>query len=168
MASNSGRHSADENPADENPADENAADRARVDYLAGEPVAGGQLDPSDQAELDELRALLADPTLWAEPPAELEDSVVALIGAEARGASAFPPDGESGQPPFARPSADAGPAVAPAGPAPSAPGSEVSDLTAARERKQRRTGARRFTRPAFLVAAAAAIVAVTVSGVLLL
>jgi hypothetical protein len=38
--------------------------------------------PEDRAELDELRAMLADPALWAEPPEELEDRVVAAIAAE--------------------------------------------------------------------------------------
>src|SRR6476620_10045164 len=76
MAPDSGRHDADEN----------ATDRARIDYLAGE--ANVELDAAEQAELDELRALLADPTLWAEPPAALEDSVVAAIAAEA---AALPP-----------------------------------------------------------------------------
>ena len=71
MAPDTGRHDADENHND----------RARVDYLAGADDV--ELDATDQAELDELRALLADPTLWSEPPAELEDSVVALIAAEA-------------------------------------------------------------------------------------
>ncbi len=64
MAPSTGRHDADES----------ASDRARIDYLAGEP--GGELDPIERAELDELRALLADPTLWSEPPAGLADSVV--------------------------------------------------------------------------------------------
>src|SRR6478609_10153810 len=71
MAPSSGRHDADES----------ATDRARIDYLAGEPTAA--LDPAERAELDSLRALLADTVLWSEPPAELEDSVVALITAEA-------------------------------------------------------------------------------------
>ena len=70
MAPSTGRHDADES----------ASDRARIDYLAGEP--GGELDPIERAELDELRALLADPTLWSEPPAGLADSVAALIAAE--------------------------------------------------------------------------------------
>ena len=78
MAPDSGRHDADEN----------ATDRARIDYLAGE--ANVELDAAEQAELDELRALLADPTLWSEPPAELEDSVVALIAAEARATTETP------------------------------------------------------------------------------
>ena len=71
MAPSTGRHDADES----------ASDRARIDYSPARPTA--RLDPTERAELDELRALLADPTLWSEPPAELEDSVVALIAAEA-------------------------------------------------------------------------------------
>jgi len=82
MENDSGRHNADES----------AADRARTDYLAGDfgsdrrgfESTPSVLAASEMAELDELRALLADPTLWAEPPAALEDSVVALIGAELR------------------------------------------------------------------------------------
>ena len=75
MAPSTGRHDADES----------ASDRARIDYLSGEIdfEIGAEIDPAERAELDELRALLADPTLWSEPPAELEDSVVALIAAEA-------------------------------------------------------------------------------------
>ena len=45
MASDYGRHDADDS----------ASDRARVDYLAGETNV--ELDPADQAELDELREL---------------------------------------------------------------------------------------------------------------
>lgn len=70
-------------------AQDSPADRARIDYLAGNPdTAVDSLPEADRAELDELRALLADPTLWAEPPAALEDSVVAAIAAEA---AALPP-----------------------------------------------------------------------------
>ena len=58
-----------------------AMDRARIDHLAGE--GGIELDADDRAELDALRDLLADPTLWAEPPAGLEDAVVATVTAEA-------------------------------------------------------------------------------------
>jgi hypothetical protein len=142
MADESGRHNADES----------ATDRARVDYLAGETDV--ELDAADQAELDELRALLADPTLWSEPPAELEDSVVALIEAQARTTTATtsltqaPASEDSGAP---LPTATA-----------------PIDLGAAREKRERRTGARRFTRPVFLVAAAAAIVAVAVSATVVL
>lgn len=134
MAPDSGRHDADDS----------ASDRARVDYLAGETSV--ELDPADQAELDELRALLADPTLWSEPPAALEDSVVALIGAQTRAAGPADPG-----------------TTAPVDPGTSAP----ADLGAAREKREQRSGARRFTRPVFLVAAAAAIVAVAVSATLI-
>src|SRR6478735_6218171 len=73
MAPDTGRHDADEN----------AIDRARIDYLAGEVDTEFRLSQAERAELDELRELLADPTLWAEPPAELEDAVVTAIVAEA-------------------------------------------------------------------------------------
>src|SRR6478736_1219673 len=77
MAPDTGRHDADEN----------AVDRARIDYLAGDVDLSVGIDlplgEADRAELDELRELLADPTLWAEPPAELEDAVVTAIVAEA-------------------------------------------------------------------------------------
>ena len=165
MAPDTGRHDADENHND----------RARVDYLAG--ANDIDLDASDQAELDELRALLADPTLWSEPPAELEDSVVALIAAEAGATTdsspvtstpTAPTAGSSEPPPFRlqsvstdRDDPEPEAPVAPTAPiTPSAP----TDLSAARERKQRR----RFSRPTLLVAAAAAVVAITVSGILLL
>jgi hypothetical protein len=176
MDSDSGRHNADES----------AADRARIEYLAGDfgsdraglgPAdSDSVLAPSELAELDELRSLLADPTLWAEPPADLEDSVVALIGAEAGQRSSIPGDDSYNSPhntPFTPSAASAaGPAEQTAGPA--VPGESagpvigsVSDLAGARERKERRTGARRFFRPAFLVAAAAVVV-LTVSAVVLL
>ena len=53
------------------------SDDDRVEYLAGGAATG----PGDP-ELDEIRALLADPALWAEPGQELEDSIVAAIAAE--------------------------------------------------------------------------------------
>jgi hypothetical protein len=60
-------------------------DDDRIAYLAGE---GGSLSDSEQrADLDELRALLADPSVWAEPGPELEDRLVASIGEEANLAS---------------------------------------------------------------------------------
>ena len=159
-------------------ADENHNDRARVDYLAG--ANDIDLDASDQAELDELRALLADPTLWSEPPAELEDSVVALIAAEAGVTTdtspvtstptvpTAPTAGSSEPPPFRLQSVstdrDDPEPEAPGAPAAPITPSAPTDLSAARERKQRR----RFSRPTLLVAAAAAVVAITVSGILLL
>src|SRR4051812_17003200 len=55
-------------------------DDDRVAYVAGED--GIELDDATRADLDELRALLADETVWAMPPAGLEDSIVAAIAAE--------------------------------------------------------------------------------------
>lgn len=46
-----------------------------------------ELSPDDTALLAEFEALLADPTMWAEPAPELEDQVVAAIAAEAAGSS---------------------------------------------------------------------------------
>jgi hypothetical protein len=180
MASDFGRHHADDN----------AIDRARIEYLAGDPSSvdptsdvpaadadSAELSDAERAELDELRALLADPTLWSEPPAELEDSVVALIAAEA--ASGAPADAEVEHFPFVRSAAEPAPdqladpasmaqpsavrqtptAAAPTG------GPAPIDLGAARRAKEERSGRRRFTRPAFLVAAAAAVVAIALSAV---
>ena len=128
-------------------ADDSAADRARIDYLSGDVDIAADLSSADRGELDDLRALLADPTLWSEPPAGLEDSVVAAIVAEASAA------GITGE--------EAEVATEPATSQPAAP----IDLAAAREKRR---GARRVLRPAFLVAAAAAVAAVGLVTVLLL
>ena len=53
------------------------SDDDRIDYLAGGPA--GALDPAERADLDDLRALLADPSLWAEPGPGLEDTVTAAV-----------------------------------------------------------------------------------------
>ena len=166
MAPSTGRHNADES----------ASDRARIDYLSGDLdyEIGAEIDPAERAELDELRVLLADRTLWSEPPAELEDSVVALIAAEAGsagGTSAQPTDLDgtgtaTGETAEGGPANPTGPLTSTAG-TPAAPAGTL-DLAAARHLKERRTGSRRFIRPAFLVAAAAAVVAVALSAVLLL
>src|SRR5689334_17975121 len=58
-----------------------ATDDDRVAELAGDE---GDLDPIEQAQLEELRLLLADPAVWAEPDPELEDIVVSSIATEAR------------------------------------------------------------------------------------
>jgi hypothetical protein len=58
-----------------------ATDDDRVAELAGDE---GDLDPIERAQLEELRVLLADPAVWAEPDPELEDIVVSAIAAEAR------------------------------------------------------------------------------------
>jgi hypothetical protein len=59
-----------------------------VAELAGD--GGISLDPGEQAELDALRALLADPAVWAEPDPALEDRVVAAIAAEAAASEPAP------------------------------------------------------------------------------
>jgi hypothetical protein len=120
--------------------------------------------------------LLADPTLWSEPPAGLADSVAALIAAESgqtvgnpsaatdldrAGATGNAPETVVGgaAPEAADPVSDgAGPPVAP---------NDTLDLATARRRKDSRESRRRFTRPVFLIAAAAAVVAVALSAVLL-
>ena len=56
-------------------------DDDRIAYLAGEAEA--EVDDDTRADLDELRELLADPAVWAEPSAGLEDAIVAAIAAEA-------------------------------------------------------------------------------------
>ena len=75
-----------------------SSDDDRVAELAGE--AGASLDPAEQAELEELKRLLADPAVWAEPEAALEDRVVQAIGAEA--ASGRPGRPVAGRPRAAR------------------------------------------------------------------
>jgi hypothetical protein len=64
-----------------------SSDDERISYLAGDPAE--DLDADSRLELDELRALLADEALWAEPAGDLEDRIVAAISAEA-GASSAP------------------------------------------------------------------------------
>jgi Anti-sigma-K factor rskA len=52
-------------------------DDDRIAYLEGEFRSG--LDPDERRALDGLRVLLADPALWEEPAAGLEDDVLAAI-----------------------------------------------------------------------------------------
>jgi len=55
-------------------------DEERISYLAGDHAgAPGPLDPADAVELDELRALLADPAMWEVPGQHLEDTVAAAV-----------------------------------------------------------------------------------------
>jgi hypothetical protein len=69
-------------------------DDERIAYLAGEP--GSEAGPDERAEMDDLRALLADPTLWVEPSPTLEDGVVAAVTEASRGpAAASRPAGAS-------------------------------------------------------------------------
>jgi hypothetical protein len=59
-------------------------DEERIAYLAAEhAAAAGSPDAADAADLDELRALLADPALWQAPGQHLEDSVVAAVSGSA-------------------------------------------------------------------------------------
>ncbi len=57
-------------------------DDDRIAYLSGED--GVDVDEATRADLDELRSLLADDTLWAVPSSGLEDSIVAAIAREAQ------------------------------------------------------------------------------------
>jgi len=52
-------------------------DDTRTDYLAG--AADGLLQAHARTDPDELRALLASPAIWVQPPARLEDDTVAAI-----------------------------------------------------------------------------------------
>ncbi len=70
-----------------------ARDDERIAYLAGEVV--GTLSPPERAELDRLRFLLDDPAIWAEPDPELEDRIVARIGAAAAEEPATPRRGRA-------------------------------------------------------------------------
>lgn len=65
-------------------------DEERIAYLAGD--AAVPLDPAEQTELDELQALLADPALWVEPDADLEQRVVAAVTTASGTASQRPAD----------------------------------------------------------------------------
>jgi hypothetical protein len=58
-------------------------DDDRIAHLMGE--SSDAIDEGDRVALDDLRRLLADPTVWAEPPDDLERRIVASIGAEASG-----------------------------------------------------------------------------------
>jgi hypothetical protein len=53
------------------------SDDDRVAYLSGD--SAGQIGAEDAASLDELRALLADTSVWEEPDPALEDQVVGAI-----------------------------------------------------------------------------------------
>jgi hypothetical protein len=64
------------------------SDDDRIAFLMGDGAA--VLDGADEAELDELRALLADESLWADPPPGLEDAVVAAVTDQANRRAAEP------------------------------------------------------------------------------
>ena len=58
-------------------------DDERIAYLTGESPGDG-LDGPERAELDDVRSLLADPSVWAEPPDDLEAAVVAAVSQASR------------------------------------------------------------------------------------
>ncbi|HEU5268022.1 MAG TPA: anti-sigma factor [Jatrophihabitans sp.] len=66
-------------------------DDERVAYLHGDP--GARPDPAGRPGLDDLRRLLADPAVWAEPDGSLGARVEAAVGARGR-----PPPGAHGVP----------------------------------------------------------------------
>jgi Anti-sigma-K factor rskA, C-terminal len=66
------------------------ADDDRIAYRGGDD-AGDRLDDDERDDLDDVRALLADPSVWAEPSSDLEDAVVAAVAAHA---SARPSTGD--------------------------------------------------------------------------
>lgn len=49
----------------------------RIAYLSGD--LSTPLSPAERAELDELRAVLSDPAVWAEPPGDLQERIVGAI-----------------------------------------------------------------------------------------
>jgi hypothetical protein len=52
-------------------------DDDRIAYLAGDDSAG--LSRAERDELDALRGVLSDPAAWIEPPADLQERVVAAV-----------------------------------------------------------------------------------------
>jgi hypothetical protein len=84
-----------------------ASDEDRIAYLSGEQVES--LTADERAELDELRVLLEAEETWAEPPADLEDRVVAAIADAAGTAPAGAQEASRpAQPRFATPVQPAG------------------------------------------------------------
>jgi fermentation-respiration switch protein FrsA (DUF1100 family) len=118
-------------------------DDDRIAYLAGEPT--GPIDDMDaRADLDELRALLADPGLWDEPAPTLEDAVVSAV---ARAAATPPVRTIAPAPPAAATTVRTSEPVAPV-------------ISIDRQR--------RWARPAMLLSVAAAAVIVVVAATVVL
>jgi hypothetical protein len=110
-----------------------ATDDQLVNYLVGDDD-GGELDPSERQELDSITSLLADPTLWDDPPASLGANVVSAIAAERdAGAVAGAPSPPATLPP-PLPSAVGSAAPTPAEPA---GGGTVSPISSAPSRRRR-------------------------------
>jgi hypothetical protein len=72
----------------------------RIAYLTGDP--GVPVHPAERAELDELRGLLADPAVWAEPDPALQERVVEAISTSAAAPARPVPDPARAAPPAAR------------------------------------------------------------------
>jgi Anti-sigma-K factor rskA len=58
-------------------------DDERIAYLAGE--SSSPVDPAERARLDKLRAVLADPAVWAEPQPDLQERIVGAIAGAGEG-----------------------------------------------------------------------------------
>ncbi len=64
-----------------------STDDDRIEYLVRDGAGGRRddaLSADERADLDELRALLADASVWDEPSPALEDRIVAAIATEPR------------------------------------------------------------------------------------
>src|SRR5215470_13321867 len=94
-----------------------ATDDQIVNYLAGDDDGVG-LDAHERHELDAITSLLADPTLWDDPPASLGAQVVSAIAAERGTAATSPaalpaPVGPAAAQPLAAPAPAVGGTVSP-------------------------------------------------------
>lgn len=110
------------------------SDKDLIDHLAGDTQA--PLAPQDRAAVNELRALLADESVWIEPDPALEQRVITAI---TDAAAAFTPD-------------------------PAPPRAPVADRKAARPSWRRRFGLRRLAASLAPVLAAAAVLVVVLSS----
>lgn len=72
----------------------------RIAYLSGDTSAS--LSPAERFELDELRGVLSDPAVWAEPPSALQERIVDAIADAGKSQPLSPaarsarPDGPAG------------------------------------------------------------------------
>jgi hypothetical protein len=71
-------------------------DDERIAYLAG--LSGAPVDPEERAELEELRSVLSDPAVWAEPQPDLQESIVGVIASAGERASDTTQDSEPSGP----------------------------------------------------------------------
>ncbi len=130
-------------------------------HVPGEP---GTADWSAQEPDADLQALLADADLWVEPPARLEDAVVAAISAEVAARASTQANSPTPLSTVSPPGPRRRPTVSSTGSSALEGPRSVTDLT---DRRERQRPSRRL-RPTWLLAAAAAVAAVALSAVLLL